>query len=244
MADGSLSDRTAFVTGAGQGIGAAVALALAASGAAVGVEDIAIKHANAVADEIAAAGEAAIAVECDVRSYPSVTNAVALVTRELGRVNLLVANAGIGDFSTMAGGNVARWRDLLEVNVLGVAHSVRATLEGMQERGVGDVVIMASIAGRETWASEPIYISSKHALVGLGGALRKECAPLGVRVSLMEPTIVDTPLARGTERGRSELDAYAFLTPADVARAMVFVVSQPVGVGISEMLIRAIGPEA
>jgi NADP-dependent 3-hydroxy acid dehydrogenase YdfG len=144
----------------------------------------------------------------------------------------------------MSEGDPARWHDLLDINVLGVANCVRAVLPGMTVRRAGDVVIMASIAGRESWVGEPVYIASKHALVGLGSSLRRECAPDGVRVTLIEPAIVDTPLVRSTGEGRAELGSYAALSPDDVARAVLFAVSQPPGVGIAEIVIRAVGAEA
>ena len=242
MAD--LTGRVALVTGAAKGIGEAAARALAAAGAAVVVADVDHAGAAAAAGQIAAAGGRAMPAGCDVRDFAEVSDVVRRCAADLGPVDLLVANAGVGDYSAMSDGDVSRWRSLLEVNVLGVAHCVRAVLPGMKDSGRGDVVIMASIAGRESWAGEPVYIASKHALVGLGSSLRRECAPYGVRVTLIEPAIVDTPLVRATAEGRAELAAYAALSPGDVARAVVFAVTQPPGVGIAEIVIRAVGAES
>jgi NADP-dependent 3-hydroxy acid dehydrogenase YdfG len=239
-----LTGRVALVTGAGKGIGAAVAHALAAGGGQVAVLDVDTAAACDVADAIGSSGGTAIALECDVADHSSVQEATRRTVAEFGAVDLLVANAGIGDYSLMSDGDPARWRRLLEVNVLGVTHVIRETVPAMKQAGFGDIVIMTSIAGRETWEGEPVYIASKHALVGLGGSLRKECAMRGVRVSLIEPTIVDTPLVRATELGRMELEKYASLTADDVARAVVYAVTQPPGVGVSEILLRAVGPEA
>jgi NADP-dependent 3-hydroxy acid dehydrogenase YdfG len=102
---------------------------------------------------------------------------------------------------------------------------------------------MASVAGREAWAGEPIYIASKHALVGMGHSLRRECAPDGIAVTLIEPAIVDTPLVRSTAEGRDELERFAALSADDVGRAVVFALAQPPGVGIGEIVLRAVGPE-
>jgi ribitol 2-dehydrogenase len=242
MAD--LSGRVALVTGAAKGIGSAVARMAAAAGAAVAVADIDAEGAAATAKTINEAGGRALSLCCDVRDFTDVAAAAATAEAELGPVDALVANAGIGDYSTMSDGDVSRWRTLLETNVLGVAHCVRAVLGQMKKQQRGDIVIMASIAGREAWVGEPIYIASKHALVGLGSSLRRECAPFGVRVSLIEPAIVDTPLVRSTTEGAAELDAYAALSPDDVARAVTFAICQPPGVGIAELVIRAVGPEA
>lgn len=240
----NLTGRVALVTGAARGIGAAVARQLAAAGAAVAVADVDLDGAVAAARSVTAAGGQARAWPCDVGDFEQVGSVAAAVMKEFGPVDLLVANAGIGDYSTMSGGDPERWRNLLGINVLGVAHCVRAVLPGMKARRAGDVVIMASIAGRESWVGEPLYIASKHALVGLGSSLRREAAPDGVRVSLIEPAIVDTPLVRSTSEGRAELASYAALSPDDVARAVVFAVSQPPGVNIAEIVVRAVGAEA
>lgn len=240
----ALAGRTALVTGAAKGIGAGVARRLAEAGAAVLLADTDAEAAGVVARDITAAGGTAEAARCDVRDFAQVSAACERAAGRFGPVDLLVANAGVGDYATMSDGDPGRWQALLDINVMGVIHAVRAVLPGMKERRSGDVVIMASIAGRETWAGEPVYIASKHALVGLGSSLRKECASGGVRVALIEPAIVDTPLVRATADGRAELAAYAALTPDDVARAVVFAASQPPGVSISELVIRAVGAEA
>jgi NADP-dependent 3-hydroxy acid dehydrogenase YdfG len=240
----ALAGRVALVTGAAKGIGAAAARQLAAAGAAVLLADTDQAAAAAAARDLTAAGGTAAAAHCDVRDFAQVSAACERAASRFGPVDLLVANAGVGDYSRLSDGDPGRWQALLDVNVMGVVHAVRAVLPGMKERLAGDVIIMASIAGRESWVGEPVYIASKHALVGLGSSLRQECAPAGVRVTLIEPAIVDTPLVRSTAEGRAELAVYAALTPDDVARAVVFAAGQPPGVCVSELVIRAVGAEA
>jgi NADP-dependent 3-hydroxy acid dehydrogenase YdfG len=236
----ALAGANVLITGAAKGIGAGVARACAAAGARVGILDVDEAGAAALAADI---GDAALALPADVRRYDEVAGAAERLRERFGPITGLVANAGIGEYTLMSEGDPEDWRRLLEVNVLGAAYAVRAVLPEMKERRQGTVVFMASIAGREAWPGEPMYIASKHALVGMGHSLRKECSSHGVGVTLIEPAIVDTPLVRATEDGRSELERFASLDPEDVGRAVVFALGQPAGVGIGELVLRAIGPE-
>jgi NADP-dependent 3-hydroxy acid dehydrogenase YdfG len=207
------------------------------------VADFDAEAADAVAAAISADGGRAVAAHVDVRRFDEVERACQACRSELGGLDFVVANAGIGDYSLMSDGEPERWRTLVETNVLGAAFTVRAALPHMKAQGRGHIVLMASIAGREAWVGEPIYIASKWAVVGLGRTLRLECAPHNVRVTLIEPSMVDTPLVRSTDEGRKELDEFAALDAADVARAVGFALEQPDGVGVSEIVIRAVGPE-
>jgi NADP-dependent 3-hydroxy acid dehydrogenase YdfG len=240
----TLAGQVALVTGASRGLGLLIARELAAQGCRVAICARDEGELARAAELLSTGGAQVLAAPCDVADDGQVTELVARVGERFGPVDLLVANAGVGDYSSMSTGDPGRWQTLLDINVMGVAHCVRAVLPGMKERRSGDVIIMASIAGRESWAGEPVYIASKHALVGLGSSLRRECAGDGVRVTLIEPAIVDTPLVRSTADGRAELAAYAALAPDDVGRAVVFAASQPPGVCISELVIRAVGAEA
>ncbi|HEX5609019.1 MAG TPA: SDR family oxidoreductase [Solirubrobacterales bacterium] len=237
----SLSDSNVLITGAAKGIGAAVARACVGAGARVGVLDTDSGAAEALVAEL---GDGALALTANVSDYGEVAAAADALRAEFGPITGLVANAGIAQYALMSEGDPESWRRLLEVNVLGAAYAVRAVVGPMKEAERGHLVLMSSIAGREAWIGEPIYIASKHAMVGMGHSLRKECAEHRVGVTLVEPAIVDTPLVRSTEEGREELDRYAALDPADVGNAVVFALAQPPGVGVSEMVLRALGPEA
>src|SRR5436190_23251519 len=160
-----------------------------------------------------------------------------------GAIDFAVANAGIGDYSSLDTGDPERWRRVVETNLLGVLHTVRAAFPAMKERKNGHIVLMASTAGRGTWVGEPVYIATKWGVVGLGWALRKEALEHNVRVTMIEPSMVDTPLVRATEEGRDELEHFAALQAEDVSRAVAFAIGQPDGVAISELVIQAVGPE-
>lgn len=108
----------------------------------------------------------------------------------------------------------------------------------MIEQGRGDIVLTASVSGREIYVGEPIFIASKWGLVGFGHAVRKEVAPHGIRVTLIEPGMVDTPLTRLNPSLRPLLEAAEPLQPEDVARAIVYACTQPPHVVVSELTIR------
>ena len=237
----SLANDNVLITGAAKGIGAAVARACVGAGARVGVLDTDSGAAEAL---VAGLGDGALALTANVSQYEEMATAADALRAEFGPITGLVANAGIAQYALMSEGDPESWRRLLEVNLLGAAYAVRAVVGPMKEAERGHIVLMSSIAGREAWVGEPIYIASKHAMVGMGHSLRKECAEHRVGVTLIEPAIVDTPLVRSTEEGREELDRYAALDPADVGRAVVFALEQPPGVGVSELVLRALGPEA
>ncbi len=238
-----LAGLAGIVTGAGRGIGQACASTLAAHGARVLLADLDEELlANAAAAIRTEGGRAATQVT-DVRDWPSVEEAAAACVEAFGAIDFAVANAGIGDYSSLDTGDPERWRRVVETNLLGVLHTVRAAFPRMKERGRGHIVLMASIAGRQTWVGEPVYIATKWAVVGLGWALRKEALEHNVRVTMIEPGMVDTPLVRSTEEGRSELERFAALGVDDVARAVAFALAQPEGVAVSEIMITPVGPE-
>jgi NADP-dependent 3-hydroxy acid dehydrogenase YdfG len=238
-----IAGKVGVVTGAGRGIGEGCAVALAAEGASVLVADVEDQRLAAVVDRIEAAGGTARAQACDVRDWASVEALAATCVDVYGRIDFVVANAGVANYSAIHDGDPDVWRRVIETNLLGVLFTVRACYPHMRERGAGHIVLMASIASRQTWVGEPAYIASKWGVAGFGWALRKEAIEHGVRVTMIEPGIVDTPLVRETEAGRDELARLASLSIEDVARTVVFALSQPEGVAISELMVTPVGPE-
>jgi NADP-dependent 3-hydroxy acid dehydrogenase YdfG len=240
---GRLDGLSGVVTGAARGIGKGCAAALASRGARVLLADLDDGPLGEAVTELSSAGAEVSGRVTDVRDWQSVEEMAEACIHTFGGIDFVVANAGIGDYSALDTGDPERWRRVIETNFLGVLHTVRAAFPRMKERGGGQIVLMASIAGRQTWVGEPVYIATKWAVVGLGWALRKEALEHNVRVSMIEPGMVDTPLVRSTEEGRSELERFAALSIDDVARAVVFALSQPPGVAVSELMITPVGPE-
>jgi NADP-dependent 3-hydroxy acid dehydrogenase YdfG len=240
---GDLTGAVGLVTGGVSGIGAAITAELRGHGATVVAVDRNAHPGPAAASPGTAPAPATREVAGDVRDFATMCGISGRVRDEFGRLDFVVANAGITDWGSLSDGDPQRWRDVIDTNVLGVAQTIRATMPVLIAQGRGHIVITASISGRTAYIGEPIYIATKWALVGLGKALRKEARPAGVRVSLIEPGIVDTPLVQQTAEGAAELAAVRALDPQDVARVVTFVLEQPAHVNIDEIMISPLGQD-
>jgi len=230
------------VTGGASGIGASTALAFARLGGHVVLCDLSATAAEQVAERVFEVGGEAVVVVADVRDPVAMRTLGKEAARRFGRVDCLVTSAGIADQSTVSDGDPARWRLVVETNLLGVLYTVRGVLPHMLERGAGHVFLIASVSGRETYVGEPVHIATKWGVVGFGHALRHEVADNGVRVTLVEPGVVDTPLTRDNPALRPLLETTKPLSPEDVAGAIVYSWQQSPHVVVSELTIRPLRP--
>jgi NADP-dependent 3-hydroxy acid dehydrogenase YdfG len=205
---------------------------------------LSIKRTDSLIEAIAGAGGEAIAAEVDVRDPQQVTTLPELALGRFGRIDFLVANAGIADQSSVVSGDPEHWRSVIETNLLGAIYCVRYVAPHMVRQQAGHIFLMASLSGRETYIGEPIYIASKWGLVGFGHAVRKELLSAGIRVTLIEPGLVDTPLTRLNPIIQPLLLATEPLQPEDVARAVVYAYTQPANVVVSEIAIRPVRQDA
>lgn len=187
-------DRTVIVTGGASGIGAATARRLAEEGAKVAVLDIDKQRAADVAADIDG-----LAIQVDVTDHEQVRQAVLSAELDLGRIDVLVANAGGDRPGFFAESTPADWQAVLAVNLLGVMSCVHATLPGMRRRGSGSIVIMASEAGRVGTSAGAAYSAAKAGAIGFMKAIAREWARCGVRCNAVAPGPIDTPLLRGLE---------------------------------------------
>ena len=187
---------TAVVTGASRGIGRAVAKQAAAKGARVGLVARSKDDLDVVLSDIGGRG---VVAPADIASRQQVTDAIKTVEAELGPVDVLVANAGIGAYGAFADIDVDEVEHLVQVNLLGTVYPIKAVLGGMLERGRGHIVVVSSVAGRFGSPLEAAYASTKFAQIGLAEALSVEVAGKGVGVSIVNPGVVDTDFfeARG-----------------------------------------------
>jgi NADP-dependent 3-hydroxy acid dehydrogenase YdfG len=230
-----LTGRAGIVTGAGKGIGEATALELAALGARV----VACARTESDLEKLVATikdgGGQATGMVADVRRFEDMTKVAQTCKDEYGSIDFVVANAGMDVEDDMVDGDPKDWRAMVETNVLGMAHTIRAALPTMREQGSGHVVITGSVSGRITYVGEPMYIASKWAVTGMGGALRREALEYGVRVTIIEPGLVDTPMIHALPSCSGDLDKMEALLPEDCAHAVAYALCQPRRVNITSI---------
>ncbi len=242
---GSLQGRRALITGASSGIGEATALALVAEGAAVALGARRKDRLDDLATRIDNDGGTAVAIETDITDEEQAKALVETAHSELGGLDCLINNAGVMLLGPLQGADPAEWRRMIEVNCLGLLYCTHYALPLMRDGGGGDVVNVASVAGRTATLGTGVYNMTKWGVVGYSEALRQEGAHIGVRVTCVEPGYVDTELQGHNtnpmvvERIKQvKENTGKVLEAADIANAIVFAVSQPEHAAINEILVR------
>jgi len=230
--------RSVLVTGAASGIGEAVATRFARRADTV----VVLADRDDASVLAASLGPHHRAVRCDVTSVDDVGRAVE-VAAALGPIAAVVLCAGVAAVGPAVEPDPTTWERALRVNALGTMLCIRAVLPAMVGQGSGTIGAIASAAGRLTYVGEPAYVASKHAVVGFCDSVRKELVGTGVRMSLVEPGFVDTPLTRGHPRFAERMGDLVPLEADDVARTVEFVVDQPPHCSINEVLIRPTAQE-
>lgn len=234
--------KVAIITGGASGIGAAIGRELSRCGAEVVLADRQAELAAGVAAEIVRDGGRASAAEVDVRNIESVQDVVNDTLARSKRVDFFFNNAGIGVAGEMDGYAPEDWDDVIDVNLRGVAHGVQAVYPSMIRQGSGHIVNTASMAGLVGAAGEGSYTATKHAVVGLSKSLRIEARRHGVRVSVLCPGVIRTPILTGGKFGRLNFEGlreetmlamWALLRPMDAqafARAAARAVARDEGI--------------
>ena len=240
-----LEGQIAIVTGSAQGIGAGIAETLGGFGATVVIADLDGDKAIAKADELTAAGIKALGVVHDVTSSESGAALAERVTGELGRIDLLVNNAGISGRVPLDEMADRTWDAMINVNLTGVARTSRAVVPVMKQQGAGNIVSVSSVAGRAGKANMTHYCASKFGVIGFTQSLALELALTGVRANTVCPGIVRTAMwdvelaeiseARGISVDQAWADTLAGIplnrpqTPADIGNAVAFLASPLAG---------------
>jgi NADP-dependent 3-hydroxy acid dehydrogenase YdfG len=242
---GALDGKVAAITGASSGIGEATALALVAEGASVSLAARRKDRIDDLAGRIESGGGRAIAIETDIAEEEQANSFVTRTHEELGGLDMLVNNAGVMLLGPVAGAPTEQWRQMIDVNLLGLLYCTHAALPIMGSQGSGDIVNVSSVAGRIASLGSGVYNMTKWGVVGFSEALRQECSRAHVRVTAIEPGWVDTELQGHNEHPMvveamesmiKQIDK--ILEPEDIARAILFAVTQPPHVSVNEMLIR------
>jgi NADP-dependent 3-hydroxy acid dehydrogenase YdfG len=227
-----MSDPVLLITGASSGIGAATARLAAEAGYRVALASRSEDKLTRLVNELGGR-ERALAIRCDVKEYAEQQAMVEQVLAHFGQLDAVYANAGMpGSEGGFSGADPEIWREMLLTNVYGVGLTLRCSLEALKASR-GHLLLTGSAAGRFVIPGS-MYSASKWAVTGMGQSVREELRGTGVRVTLIEPGMVDTPLF-------DQPPPYA-LQPDDIARAVVYALSQPGHVDVNEILIRPVPP--
>jgi NADP-dependent 3-hydroxy acid dehydrogenase YdfG len=216
-------DPVFLITGASSGIGAATARAAAKAGYKVVLAARSVDKLESLADELDG-----LAVGCDVTEFSEQQALVAKTLDAFGRIDVVFANAGFGAARGFTKSDPEHWKAMVLTNVYGAALTIRVTLEELK-RTRGHLLLTGSVAGRRALPGS-LYSATKWAVTAMGEAARLELDGSGVRVTLIEPGMVDTPFFDNPVSNALE--------PDDIARAVMYTVSQPPHVDVNELLIR------
>ncbi|MDP9345231.1 MAG: SDR family oxidoreductase [Actinomycetota bacterium] len=228
-----MSDSRVFlITGASTGIGAATARHAVNAGYNVVLAARTEDRLQALAAELGG-DDVALGMACDVTEFDQQEAVVAAALERWGRVDVAFANAGFGAARGFLQESPEQWRSMVLTNVLGAAFTIRATLPALKD-SKGHLLLTGSVAGRRAIPGS-LYSSTKWAITGMGESVRQELNGTGVRTTLIEPGMVETPFFDNPGEGRLEAD--------DVARAVLYAVSQPAHVDVNEVLIRPTAQE-
>jgi len=244
---GKLNGSVVFITGASSGIGEACAFAFAQEGARLLLAARRIDRLEEAKPKLLAAGASGVhAFALDVRDRIAVESAIASLPSEWGAIDILVNNAGLSrGLEKLYEGNTQDWDDMIDTNVKGLLYVTRAVVPGMMQRGKGHVISLGSTAGEMTYPNGAVYCATKAAERSISDGLREDVLGTPVRVTSIDPGMVETDFSLVRFHGDAERAARVYqgvipLTPADVADAIVWSATRPAHVNIARVLVTSI----
>jgi NADP-dependent 3-hydroxy acid dehydrogenase YdfG len=243
----TLHKKTVFITGASAGIGAATGLAFAKEGARLLLAARRMDKLVDVADEARRLGAAAVhCITLDVRDHEAVTRELAALPKDWKSIDVLVNNAGLSrGLDKLWQGKIEDWEEMVDTNVKGLLYVTRAVVAGMVERNHGHVINIGSTAGYLAYPNGAVYCGTKAAVHMINDGLRQDLLGTPVRVTSVEPGMVETDFSLVRFRGDEDRAAKVYkgltpLTPEDVAETIVWVASRPAHVNIGHILMTTI----
>ena len=239
----NLDGKVAVVTGASSGIGEATAEALAREGAIVVIAARREERLQDLKHKIEDTGTRAMVVQCDVTDEGQAHELIRKANEEFGHVDILVNNAGVMLLSKVEKGLSNEWRQMFDVNVMGLLYVTDAAVEVMKEQGSGHIVNISSVAGRRSGPMTGVYSGTKYAVNAVSEALRGELMEDGIRVTIVEPGAVATELPDHISDDEAQemigggIANIETLEAEDIASAIIYATGQPQRVNINEILI-------
>jgi ribitol 2-dehydrogenase len=232
----SLSGKVILITGASTGIGAAAARSLVKLGCKVALAARSAGKLEALAAEL---GEAALAIPADMTLAADVENMAAQTIQTFGRIDVLLANAGIYIPGKIYDGNPDDWAKLIDTNVTGVMRCVHAVLPGMMAQKSGDILVTSSISGHADIHWEPVYSASKHAIQSFVHTVRRQVLPYNIRVGSIAPGTVANELWGIYDEAEiaRRVAEHSALRSEDVVEAILFMLAQPAHVTIRDLVM-------
>ena len=223
------ANRVLLITGASSGIGAATARTASAAGWRVVLAARSGERLRALAGQLGGEGRA-LPVQCDVTDWDAQQRMVEAALSAFGQLDASFANAGFGGARGFLADTPEHWREMVLTNIYGVALTLRATIPALR-KSRGHVLLTSSVAGRRVLPGS-LYSCTKHAVTAMGEAARQDLHGTGIRVTVIEPGMTDTPFFESRPTSALEAD--------DIARAVMFAISQPAHVDVNEVLVRPI----
>src|ERR1019366_8769595 len=240
----SLKGKNVFITGASSGIGAATALAFAGEGARLLLAARRTGKLTEIASKAKAQGAAAVhCLELDVRDHRAVQNAIDTLPQEWSEIDILVNNAGLSrGLDKLYMGKIEDWDEMIDTNVKGLLYVTRAVVPGMVVRGHGHIISLGSTAGELAYPNGAVYCGTKAAERLINDGLRQDVLGTPIRVTSVDPGMVETDFSLVRFRGDTERAAKVYkgvkpLTPQDVAEVIVWAAGRPAHVNIARVLM-------